>query len=86
MKYTLIRILFTAIMIFALLFFAGFVTESDYNKGFKDGHCEGWKDVKGDWMICPYPPYPAYPVYPRVETSYQDGFVVGFKRGKKDAR
>jgi hypothetical protein len=78
MKYILIVI--------TLLLSTGFVTESEYNKGFKDGHCEGWKDIKGDWVICPYPPYPAYPVYPRVSTSYQDGFVVGFKRGRKDAK
>ena len=83
MKYTIINI----IVISILLLLMGFTTvSSDYNRGFKDGHCEGWKDVKGDWAICPYAPYPAYPVYPRVETSYRDGFIVGFKRGSKDAK
>jgi hypothetical protein len=60
--------------------------ESKYNEGFKDGHCEGWKDEKGKYAYCPYPPYPEYPEYPKSSDSYRDGYNDGFKRGIRDAR
>jgi len=83
MKYTIINVM---VVISLLLLMTGFKpVESEYNKGFKVGYCEGWKDVKGKWAICPYPPYPAYPTYPRVSTSFRDGFIVGFKKGTKAA-
>ncbi len=60
--------------------------ETEYEKGWKDGHCEGWKDVKGKHAYCPYPPYAPYPQYPKSPNSYRDGYNDGFKRGMSDAR
>jgi hypothetical protein len=60
--------------------------KTEYQEGWDDGHCEGWKDVKGKNAYCPYPPYPPYPTYPKKSTSYRDGYNDGFKRGMRDAR
>lgn len=60
--------------------------ETKFEEGFKDGHCEGWKDVKGKHSYCPYPPYPPYPKYPQESTSYKDGYNTGFKAGRKAAQ
>ena len=49
------------LMIF-LLFFQTTIThgyiidkpnQTDYNEGWEDGFCEGWKDEKGQFAICP---------------------------------
>ena len=57
-----------------------------YQEGWSDGHCEGWKDVKGKYAYCPYPPYAPYPTYPKTSSSYTDGYNDGFKRGMADAK
>jgi len=62
------------------------IQKTEYHKGWDDGHCEGWKDVKGKQAYCPYPPYPSYPTYPKSTDSYRDGYNDGFKRGMSDAR
>lgn len=62
------------------------VEKTQYHEGWDDGHCEGWKDVKGQNAYCPYPPYPPYPTYPKSTDSYKDGYNDGFKRGMSDAR
>lgn len=60
--------------------------ETQYQIGWKEGHCEGWKDVKGKNAYCPSAPYPPYPSYPKSSESYKDGYNDGFKRGMSDAR
>ena len=60
--------------------------KTEYQEGWDDGYCEGWKDEKGKNAYCPYPPYPPYPEYPKKSTSYRDGYNDGFKRGMRDAR
>lgn len=62
------------------------ILETQYQKGWADGYCEGWKDVKGKNAYCPYPPYAPYPQYPKSSDSYKDGYNDGFKRGMSDAR
>jgi hypothetical protein len=62
------------------------ILETQFQKGFKDGHCEGWKDVKGDYAICPIAPIAPIPKIGQKSTSYKDGYNTGFKRGMKDAR
>jgi hypothetical protein len=59
---------------------------NEYQEGWADGHCEGWKDVKGKYAYCPYPPYAPYPSYPKSTSSYTDGYNDGFKRGMADAK
>jgi hypothetical protein len=62
------------------------VAETNYEKGWKDGHCEGWKEEKGKNAYCPYAPYAPYPSYPKSSNSYRDGYNDGFLRGMSDAR
>ena len=59
---------------------------SPYNEGWKDGHCEGWKEIKGQNAYCPYAPYPPYPKYPKSTDSYKDGYNDGYRRGMSDAQ
>ncbi len=63
-----------------------FKIETEYQEGWADGHCEGWKDVKGKYSYCPYPPYAPFPTYPKSSRSYTDGYNDGFKRGTADAQ
>ena len=49
------KVFFTLCMFMAV---ASFAQSSEYREGFKDGYCEGWKDVKGQYAYCPYAPLP----------------------------
>ena len=60
--------------------------KSEFDKGFEDGYCEGWKDVKGKNAYCPYAPYPPYPTYDQKADSYRDGYNTGFKAGRRKAQ
>ncbi len=55
-----------------------------YCDGFEEGYCEGWKDVKGQWAICPYAP--PCPIPPIDCTTYNCGYNNGFKQGRKAAQ
>lgn len=59
--------------------------ESDYDKGWEDGHCEGWKDVKGQMSLCPLTPLCPLPELDCSE-GYKCGYNRGFKAGMKAAR
>lgn len=61
------------------------VIQSKFDEGFKDGHCEGWKDVKGEYSICPIAPIPPIPKIGQSSDSYKDGYNTGFKAGMKAA-
>ena len=58
---------------------------SDYEDGWEDGYCEGWKDVKGQYAICPITPI--CPI-PEIDCSegYRCGYNRGFKAGMRAAR
>ena len=60
--------------------------KSKFDEGFEDGHCEGWKDEKGSYAICPIAPIPPIPTINQSSNSYRDGYNTGFKRGIRDAR
>ena len=57
---------------------------SDFNEGWEDGYCEGWKDVKGQLALCPLAPLA--PMAPLGKDSYKGGYNMGFKAGMKAAR
>ena len=57
-----------------------------YEEGWKDGHCEGWKEEKGKNAYCPYAPYAPYQTYPKSSHAYRDGYNDGYRRGMSDAR
>lgn len=52
---------------------------NNYLQGWEDGYCEGWKDVKGMYAICPIPPIAPLPLIGRDD--YVDGYNRGFKHG-----
>lgn len=51
---------------------------SDYDDGWEDGFCEGWKDVKGQFSICP-----VTPITPIPKISCSEGYKCGYNRGFK---
>jgi hypothetical protein len=59
--------------------------KSDYEKGWEEGYCEGWKDVKGKYAICPITPI--CPI-PKIDCSegYKCGYNRGFKSGMEAAK
>ena len=52
--------------------------QSDYEKGWEDGFCEGWKDVKGQFAICPITP-----LSPLPKLDCNEGYKCGYNRGFK---
>jgi len=68
--------------------FFGFVSKKEKNivqtefcQGFKDGFCEGYKDVKGSYSVCPVTP--VCPVPEVGKNSYNGGYNTGFKVGMR---
>ena len=57
---------------------------SDFDEGWEDGYCEGWKDVKGQLALCPLTPLPPLP--PLGKDTYRGGYNMGFKAGMKAAK
>lgn len=55
--------------------------DDEYKSGWIDGHCEGWKDVKGQFAICP-----VAPVCPVSEIECSEGYKCGYNRGFKAGR
>lgn len=70
------------VFIFILIFSAPSIS-NNYCKGWEEGHCEGWKDVKGVFAICPVAPI--CPIPEIGLDSYKAGYNRGFKRGMNDA-
>ena len=44
---------------------------TEFDKGFDDGHCEGWKDIKGQYSICPVSPIAPIPKVSQSSDSYK---------------
>lgn len=61
------------------------IMQSDYEEGWEDGYCEGWKDVKGQMALCPLTPLCPLPELECSE-GYKCGYNRGFKAGMKAAR
>lgn len=59
-------------------------TKTEFCKGWEEGYCEGWKDVKGQFSICPVTPI--CPIPPIGKDNYKGGYNEGFKAGMKKAR
>lgn len=75
------KLLFTIII---GIFTVSFNSEPTFEDGFEIGHCEGWKDVRGQLVVCPIAPIAPIP---EVDCStYNCGYNRGFLRGRKDAR
>lgn len=57
---------------------------SDYCDGWSEGYCEGFKDVKGQYALCPLTPL--CPLAELGKERYRDGYNRGFKAGTRKAR
>jgi hypothetical protein len=69
------------LFIFALASLAYTIEKSnqtDYNEGWEDGFCEGWKDEKGQFAICPITP-----IAPIPKLNCMEGYKCGYNRGFK---
>ena len=55
----------------------------EFADGFDDGYCEGWKDVRGRYAICPITPIPPLPQI--GQDTYRGGYNLGFKMGTRAA-
>ena len=78
---------FLAIGLISLMSFAESTNESveictnfnsDYDGGWADGFCEGWRDVNGQYAICPITP-----IAPIPKISCSEGYKCGYNRGFK---
>jgi hypothetical protein len=67
-----------------LLIVLSYFIVSDYSQGFEDGHCEGFKSIRGQFTVCPVAP--VAPVPKVGEDTYRGGYNAGFLRGRRDAR
>ena len=82
-----VLVAFMTIGLVSLMSFVGSTSEtveiskklnSDYDDGWADGFCEGWKDVKGQYAICP-----VTPIAPIPKISCSEGYKCGYNRGFK---
>ena len=61
-----------------------FTLASDYCDGWEVGYCEGWKDVNGQYAICPITPI--CPIPEIGKDDYSSGYNRGFKAGRNAAK
>jgi hypothetical protein len=78
------------VVVLSSLSFFGFVSkenkiyvETEFCKGFDEGFCEGFKDVKGQFVVCPVTP--VCPVPQVNQDTYKGGYNAGFKAGSNKA-
>jgi len=57
-----------------------------YCAGFKLGYCEGWKEVHGQFVVCPVAPVCPVPEINETEYKhgYNRGFILGYKHANND--
>ena len=54
--------------------------QSSYEQGWEDGFCDGWKEEKGQFSICPIVPISPLPKLKCME-GYKCGYIRGLKYG-----
>ena len=52
--------------------------QTSYDEGWEQGFCEGWKDVKGQYSVCP-----VTPLTPLPKLNCSEGYRCGYNRGFK---
>lgn len=57
---------------------------SDYEQGWEDGYCEGYKHIEGQMALCPFTPLCPLPKIDCPE-GYRCGYNRGFASGMADA-
>ena len=59
------------------------ISQSEYCEGWEEGYCEGYKDIKGEFSICPITPL--CPMSEIFKDSWKDGYHRAFLAGRKKA-
>ena len=59
------------------------ISQSEYCEGWEEGYCEGYKDIKGEFSICPITPL--CPMPELFKDSWKDGYYRSFLEGGKKA-
>jgi hypothetical protein len=84
------KLILVSVLVLSSLCFLGFVPKeneivykTEFCQGFEDGYCEGYKDVKGPFVVCPVPP--VCPVPGVGIDTYKGGYNTGFKAGMRKA-
>ena len=62
------------------------LAQSEFDWGFEDGWCEGYRDIKGKNKPCPSTPSTPSPTSSQSSDSYTDGLTTGFKAGMQYAK
>lgn len=58
----------------------------NYLDGWKEGYCEGWKYIKGQFALCPITPIAPLPPLGCVDLykcGYNDGFIAGMQAARE---
>jgi hypothetical protein len=75
-----------AVLAIALTSFVAPERPSAFCRGWEEGHCYGFRTVKGDFSVCPIPPLcPFYPLNCQQD-DYRCGFAMGVLQGQWDAQ
>lgn len=74
-----VKLVLIGLLFVALSAFSG----SEFEDGFEEGHCEGYRDVKGQFVTCPVAP--VAPVPQVNQDTYRGGYNAGFKKGRRKA-
>lgn len=84
------KLILVFVVVLSSLCFYGFATKehnidvkTEFCKGFDEGYCEGYKDVKGQFVVCPV--VPVCPVPEVGLDTYKGGYNAGFKAGSNKA-
>lgn len=81
--FKVIMVISIFILLLTLPTYSSFNDDS-FDKGWKEGYCEGWKDKKGQMSVCPIAPIAPIPDIDC--TTYKCGYNKGFKAGKNAAK
>lgn len=78
------KLFIVILLLLGFIFISSDLRVNDYCEGWEEGHCEGWRDVKGQFSVCPVPPICPVPKV-NCDRGYRCGYNRGFKRGRRDA-
>tara|TARA_R110002049_G_scaffold108120_4_gene256167 strand:- start:1281 stop:1550 length:270 start_codon:yes stop_codon:yes gene_type:complete len=75
---TMKRLILISFLAIGIIISMSFVKDSDYSDGWEDGFCEGFKNIKGQYSICPITP-----IAPIAKMDCAEGYICGYNRGFK---
>ena len=60
-----------------------YISQTEFCEGWEAGYCEGYKDIKGEFSICPITPL--CPMPKLFKDSWKDGYHRAFLAGRRKA-